>query len=161
MTNKEAINILEHARLMSGYPAQIKFSFNAEGREALEMAIKALEQQPSEDCISRKQTLKVFAEECAGECACCEYNGSGYSTAENCKLIKSLPSVTPQQTTWIPLNVKGNEPKEEGHYLLYFDYGYVTVFYYDGRNEDLWADAIAYMPLPEPYVESEVNADDE
>lgn len=62
--------------------------------EATEV-IKALEQQPCEDCISREETLKVFAEKCGGECACCEYNGSGYDTAENCKLIKSMPSVTP------------------------------------------------------------------
>ena len=131
-------------------------SFEDVENEALRIAIKALEQQSSEDCISRKTALKAFAEECAGECACCEYNGSGDDTAESCKLIKSLPPVTPQPTTWIPLNVKGNEPKEEGHYLLYFDYGYVIVFYYDGRNGDLWTDAIAYMPLPEPYkAESE------
>lgn len=56
---------------------------------------KALEQQPCDDCISREETLKAFAEKCNGECACCKYNGSGYDTAENCKLIKSMPSVTP------------------------------------------------------------------
>jgi hypothetical protein len=54
-------------------------------------------QQPCEDCISREQTLKAFAEKCGGECACCEYNGSGYDNAENCKLIKSMPSVTPSR----------------------------------------------------------------
>ena len=65
--------------------------------------IEALEQQTCEDCVSREEVLKAFAEKCAGECACCEYNGSGYDTAENCKLIKSLPSVTPQPKTgkWI------------------------------------------------------------
>jgi len=52
---------------------------------------------PCEDCISREQTLKAFAEKCGGECACCEYNGSGYDNAENCKLIKSMPSVTPSR----------------------------------------------------------------
>ncbi len=56
-----------------------------------------------EDCISREETLKAFAEKCGGECGCCVYNGSGYDTAENCKLIKSMPSVTPQPKTghWI------------------------------------------------------------
>ena len=77
--------------------------------KALDMAIEALEQtelnssynsiktelKPCEDCISREQTLKAFAEKCGGECACCKYNGSGYDNAENCKLIKSIPSVTP------------------------------------------------------------------
>ena len=55
------------------------------------------EQQPCEDCISREETLKAFAEKCGGECGCCVYNGSGYDTAENCKLIKSMPSVTPKE----------------------------------------------------------------
>ena len=68
-----------------------------EGIAKLEREWEAEEIEPSEDCISRKTALKAFAEECAGECACCEYNGSGYDTAENCKLIKSLPPVTPQQ----------------------------------------------------------------
>ena len=59
-----------------------------------------------DDCISREQTLKAFAEKCGGECACCEYNGSGYDNAENCKLIKSIPSVTPQKPRgkWIDDN---------------------------------------------------------
>lgn len=60
-----------------------------------EDASKKFRTQPSEDCISREETLKAFAEECGGECGCCVYNGSGYDTAENCKLIKSMPSVTP------------------------------------------------------------------
>ena len=66
----------------------------------------SLEQQPCDDCISREQTLKAFAEKCGGECACCEYNGSGNDTAENCKLIKSMPSVTPSRPEgkWIDDN---------------------------------------------------------
>ena len=63
--------------------------------------------QSCEDCISREQTLKAFAEKCGGECACCKYNGSGYDNAENCKLIKSIPSVTPTRPKgeWIPMQV--------------------------------------------------------
>ena len=59
-----------------------------------------------EDCISREQTLKAFAEKCGGECACCKYNGSDNDTAENCKLIKSMPSVTPSRPKgeWIDDN---------------------------------------------------------
>lgn len=44
-----------------------------------------------------------------GECACCEYNGSGYDNAENCKLIKSMPSVTPSRLKW-------QEPRQ-GHWI--------------------------------------------
>lgn len=106
MTRGEAIHIVDVA---FGVPQAVRRAdenrtyFEDEIREAKGMALKALEQEPSEDCISREQALKVFAEKCAGECACCEYNGSGYDTAENCKLIKSLPSVNPQPKTgyWI------------------------------------------------------------
>lgn len=61
----------------------------------------SLEQQLCEDAISREETLKAFAEKCGGECGCCVYNGSGYDTAENCKLIKSMPSVTPSIMEWL------------------------------------------------------------
>lgn len=55
ITNEEAIRILEHARLMSRFPAKIKFAFDAEGIEALEMAIKALMQQ-LRDCKTCKHS---------------------------------------------------------------------------------------------------------
>ena len=67
--------------------------------ELKQILLNGMQKQPCEDCISREQTLKAFAEKCGGECACCEYNGSGYDTAENCKLIKSMPSVTPKGVT--------------------------------------------------------------
>jgi len=55
MTNEEAINILNDY--------DINFERNApeEVAEAHEMAIKALETQPSEDCISRKAILDGLA----------------------------------------------------------------------------------------------------
>lgn len=59
-----------------------------------------------------------------------------------------------EETRWIPLNAEGNEPKEEGFYLLCLDDGYVTTVYYDGKDWELWLDSgepIAYMPLPTPY----------
>ena len=67
-----------------------------DGKTIREWAEVIAKQQPCEDCISREATLKAFAEKCGGECDRCEYNGSGYYTAENCKLIKSMPSVTPK-----------------------------------------------------------------
>ena len=148
-------------------------------REALENYVKMLEQQPCEDCISREQTLKAFAEKCGGECACCKYNGSGYDNAENCKLIKSMPSVTPQQTRWIPIKIRPmtEEEKEEiGHeYAFMYDcplpddgqdvlitdcFGNIEVDTFCRDNEGVYfenncddGDVIAWMPLPEPYNE--------
>jgi len=92
MTNEEAIKWLKVEALY----IEEDIGHGKEILEAYDMAIKALEQEPCEDCISREETLKAFAEKCGGECGCCMYNGSGYDTAENCKLIKSMPSVTPQ-----------------------------------------------------------------
>lgn len=64
-----------------------------------------------------------------------------------------------EQTRWIPLNAEGNEPKEEGFYLLCLSDGYVTNVYYDGKDWELWLNAgepIAWQPLPQRYeVESE------
>ena len=60
MTNEEAINIL------NDYDINFERHAAEEVAEAHEMAIKALEAQPSEDCISRKAVLdslhRYFAE---------------------------------------------------------------------------------------------------
>ncbi len=63
-------------------------------REALDMAIKALEQQPSEDCISRQAVMFEI--------------GESYNIVDLEKRIKDLPSVTPQRPKgkWKPLNYK-------------------------------------------------------
>lgn len=123
---------------------------------------KDIYQEPCEDCISREQALKVFAEKCAGECACCEYNGSGYDTAENCKLIKSLPPVTPQpKTEWIPVNE--GLPEENVEVLVTIwdaveiarytkEYGWEMLY---EAGADYWQeieDVTAWMPLPHPYT---------
>lgn len=55
--------------------------------EAFEMAIKALEQQPCEDCISREAVIKIF-----GEVHPMDYNTQAYITN-----IQNLPSVTPSR----------------------------------------------------------------
>lgn len=62
-----------------------------------------------------------------------------------------------EQTRWIPLNAKGSEPQKNGKYLVCFDDGYITAMYYE--NGEWWIlnnQPIAWMPLPEPYKESEV-----
>lgn len=49
MTNKEAINILSRPKTMKNTPSDIL--------EAHEMAIKALGQEPNEDCIARQPLI--------------------------------------------------------------------------------------------------------
>ena len=127
--------------------------------ERLDMAIKALEQQPSEDCISRQHA------------------------------IETLPSVTPQQTRWIPVSERLPEDLEpvnitwvnhnpESYYADIKDKPFTaTGVYFNGQwywwstlctdilaeyshnYDDIIDDDIeitAWMPLPEPYkAESE------
>ena len=73
---------------------------NEEAVKIIKMAIKALEQRPCEDCISRKDLLKRFKEECATDCSCCLYARDndkivGFGYREWCGLIEDAPSVTP------------------------------------------------------------------
>lgn len=62
--------------------------------EALDLAIKALEQQPCEDCISREAVLEILEKE--------EFKGDAIYEIE-----KKLPSVTPTRPTgkWIVCDV--------------------------------------------------------
>lgn len=74
----------------------------ADDAEALDMAIKALEQQPCEDCISRKLLSDNICEGIScNECSFNEIDGES-----GCLLLKrfdELPSVTPKPKTghWI------------------------------------------------------------
>ena len=87
MSREEAISILNHN--VSAYLYGTKWS------EALEIAIKALEQEPCEDAISREAVLEkaVYTETEEGWC--------GYTV--DVDYIKSLSSVTPKEKTgrWI------------------------------------------------------------
>ena len=63
----------------------------SEDAEALDMAIKALEQQPCEDCISREEVLEQAK----------DYGSNTYLIPVNS--VKTLPSVKPTRPTgkWI------------------------------------------------------------
>ena len=60
--------------------------------EALEIAIKALEQQPSEDCVSRQAVLAIAGDSCLDL-------DSYEDTKEFCDAINELPPVTPTHGT--------------------------------------------------------------
>ena len=59
------------------------------GGKSLDMAIKALEQEPCEDCISRQAVLAIAGDSCLDL-------DSYEDTREFCDEIKALPPVTPQ-----------------------------------------------------------------
>ncbi len=101
MTTKQAADII---RMLLGYlkgeiepPKQETIeeakAFEQQGYECLEMAIKALEQQPCEDAISRQAVLDgvdryIYKSQSTGT------QDDFYSFAE--LVVKELPSVTPK-----------------------------------------------------------------
>ena len=78
MTREEAIYKLR------GY----SYGTTDEAKETFDMAIKALEQEPCEDCISREQAIATFRDIEDNEHACWSYKGI-YDT------LMELPSVQP------------------------------------------------------------------
>ena len=138
MTREEAIARIRDHKIVHemNEPRAIYIS------EALDMAIKALEQEPSEDCISREQAIKAtYGFE--------RYTGideAPYEYAEN--ILRDLPPVTPKQTRWIPVSER--LPDKNGRYLVTVKQGYVTFGAWIDVAEN-WAQVTAWMPLPEPY----------
>lgn len=93
MTNKEAAQIVHSVIFMLD-----KEYYSDAVEEALLMAIKALEQEPCEDCISRKAVTDtticegIYCDECSFNT--CEDGQSGCLLKER---VDKLPSVTPKQ----------------------------------------------------------------
>lgn len=126
--------------------------------------LRALQQEPCEDCISRQALLKLMGEE--------PFNWTDsdkelqevedYRNFRN--IVEQLPSVNPQKIGWIPVSER--LPEKGGDYLVtnVFDIGdkepvrEVNKDYYCYHSKK-WLyeneNIIAWMPLPESYKESE------
>lgn len=114
--------------------------------------IHALEQQSSEDCISREDAKNLFWDGTEG------YDCRGFTRMEIGEMLDDLPSVTPK-TRWIPCSER--LPEKDENVLTYhrnesFDYQYVSwIDDYSGK----WAgfignlsdEVLAWMPLPSPW----------
>lgn len=149
MTNKEAISrIKEHMIIHKmNEPHAILIT------EALNMAIKALGQEPCEDCIRRSDIgLTDF------EIVMCNGN---YKEALKMLLtkIEKAPSVIPK-SAWIPVTER--LPEKEGTYLTTIDEYIMTSSYFPNcKHGSKWCpddviasdNILAWMPLPEPYKE--------
>lgn len=128
-------------------------------KEFVKMSIKALEQEPCEDAISRQDVWFKLT------------NGAydGETTEQFidriAKEIESMPSVNPQEPKWIPVSEKMPLSDEEYHTFLVTDSnGKVTLsdFYLSlSDGKPYWSgmvDVVAWMPLPQPYkTESEAQ----
>lgn len=120
------------------------------------MIDELLEQQPCDDCISRQAVLDYI-------------EGSGAELghdSENelvCQDIKALPSVTPQQTMWIPCSER--LPKENEYigdvckyYLVQDENGDMHVAHLSNVGwipmdslKAIGDEVIAWRELPQPY----------
>ena len=69
-------------------------SISEKTKQALDMAIKALEQQPSDDCISRKAVIEHICE--SKECYKEECKGRTLKRCPDLQWVFDLPSVTPR-----------------------------------------------------------------
>ena len=150
-------NLKEYMRITD---KESEYKFLKENYVALDMAIKVLEQEPCEDAISRADALKNLA--------------LTNNKDDVYRMIQTLPPVTPTQR-WIPVSerlplLKGSYEKSDDVLITdgdEIDIGYLVnrtgeiVWHYYGSEYEVSVkdednDAIAWMPLPEPYkVESE------
>jgi hypothetical protein len=156
MTNKEAIKNLK----------KLKSFHNGSYGTVIDMAIKALEQQPCEDCISRQEIIDEID----------RYIEKAQSTGTKDDfisfeelIVKQLPSVI-SKSEWIPCSER--LPDTDDKVLCWYEYYHwsrekVLPEYGIGcylRETSAWfgevangkdVKVIAWMPLPEPYKESE------
>ena len=133
MKREEAVKILQGAikkpNTKDGYLGQ-----------AIDMAIKALEQEPCEDAVSKKSLLARLR--------------LNYSKNQNVSLqalvdiVNTEPAVTPTRKEWIPVSER--LPEENGGYLVTVMGKYITTALWVGNAEN-WSKITAWMPLPEPY----------
>ena len=125
--------------------------------------LKALEQEPCNDCISRQAAIAVadYA----------DYIGLAIEdvkkvTDEIVKGLKVLPPVTPAQK-WIPVSER--LPKDSAD-VLATDGQLIFIAWYEDKERTGWYSVdkfynpytpiLAWMPLPEPYKEVEDENND-
>ena len=185
MTNEEARYTLKSLKDYYNDKNEDNYiGFDNEDNEALDLAIKALEQQPCDDCISREAVKEMLTAEWTKYMPM-ELDMSLSFVLEK---ISELPSVTPK-ASWIPVSErlpedikpvivtwKNTDPKSYYQYIVgkHFigtaHYKNGKWFWYSSVTEDLLAEygkcdseefdeaieVVAWMPLPEPYkAESE------
>lgn len=159
---------------------KLKSYHNGSYGTAIDMAIKALEQQPSEDCISREDILNAietwdkFGVNAEQKLIRWQDHYVPYVHLDDVRnAIANMPSVTPK-AGWIPCSER--LPEKRKYYLITVKidgmngckpyYKIQTSWYSDGQfvvdyiSDGLVArrSVIAWMPLPTPYeAESKIE----
>ncbi len=131
MTKDEKEQLIRHLK----YSQEIGADYLITDEDAVEI-IKALEQPSYEDCISREDAIRIAEQ---GQI-------QGYEW--QFKKLCNLPSVTPQQTRWIPVSER--LPEEVQKVLVIDKFETVTTAIYFEKSQ-YWRDmVVAWMPLPQP-----------
>ena len=156
MTNQEASKVIK-----DGIDDMSLDYFDNEQYEALTIAIKALEQEPCDDAISREAVDKYIARLLSGYL----YDGERERLEIFSAYLWELPSVTQKSGKWIPVSERLPEDNE----LVLFSTKTDRVFegryfadntdrqWYSFRDETFaWNNVVtAWMPLPKPYKPQE------
>lgn len=146
------------------YVSSLESTFADESKScAIHSIIEELEQEPTAkndlgvDCISRKSVIAII-------------QNHWWNCRDIDKLVNALPSVTLQETRWIPVSKRLPKAGEyEGnitkYYLVQNEYGDMLVARY--THSEYWEqmyqykpisdEIVAWMPLPEPYKEENVE----
>jgi hypothetical protein len=134
----------------------IDLGLNDETQAFCELAIKALEQEPCEDTISREDALMCMTGEYIADMTCTPED----IISKHIQRLRSLPPVTPQETRWTPVSERLPIIGED---VLICDYDgdmYISYLHTDGK----WGydysgiklkNIMAWMPLPTPYEPQE------
>ena len=129
MTNEEAIEILrgaiKHPNTEDGYLGQ-----------AITMAVKSLEAQLCEDCISRQMAIEAMGEQPLNWTNSSREIAEEMMWEDHVKALKELPSVTPARA--------------RGKWLLWTDdrkdYAKCSCCDYGEEGEVLWKDTTKFCP---------------
>ena len=136
--------------------------------KALDMAIDALSQQ-TDDAIRRQSAFREFEKDQYRLEYCKEHGIDRSISMEMVRIrLHDLPPVTPKQR-WIPVSERS--PEDHENVLIYLSSNQITIGLYNSHRLPFvdkpigWgADAphgwssdevVAWMPLPESYMESE------
>lgn len=146
MTNELYLKRDDVINLFEEYQPRLATHVSEFGDALEDLKFRALESQPCEDAISRESVIEWLKDKDIIKTKKQEENARR-------ELIK-LPSVTPQ-TRWIPCGERLPERVEWYLTSIKWDDGTerVTISWFDGIS--FKAEVIAWMPLPEPYTESE------
>ena len=178
MTREEAIEWL--GRIKDRYIHGGDEGFDNKRKEAIDMAIEALEHEPSEDLISREDALMQARPEYLNpqQKRLASYN-QGWNDAldEYFDRIKEIPFADRPTGEWIPCSER--LPNKKDLYMVTLktfsdDYRFIDLLYYGKplmpncrakgvcwyRSDSEWGDVVyddtdilAWMPLPMPYRE--------